>query len=519
MQNNVDFSGKPFHFIGIGGIGMSALAYVLAKRQLPVSGSDLRSTHITKRLQAVGAHLFGHQDATNLEFFQAKTESLYEELPTAIGISPAVGISSGVSKSSLPQSGKKLSSTWPQVICSTAINSVNSEYQAALERGYPIFHRSDLLAALIQDYQSIAVAGTHGKTTTSSLIGYLLLQAGLDPTIVVGGEVDAWGGNARLGKGQYLVAEADESDGSLAKLSPKIGIITNIELDHPDHYETLEQVIKIFQTFADRCQTLIGCIDCETLRSQLKPTISYSLRREAGANYSVDCVTYHADGTTARVWEGDEVLGELNLKLLGKHNLSNALAAVAVGRHLGLEFEAIVEGISTFEGAKRRFELRGKCHDISFVDDYAHHPSEIQVTLAAARLRKDETLSDTSKPQRIIAIFQPHRYSRTLTFLQEFAESFGNADLVVVTDIYSAGESKLGQITGQQVRDAIAAHHQSVYYKPTLASVKEFLSQTLRPGDLALFLGAGDLNKIIPEVMDFCKKAERNQPREVVQKA
>ena len=519
MQNNVDFSGKPFHFIGIGGIGMSALAYVLAKRQLPVSGSDLRSTHITKRLQAVGAHLFGDQDATNLEFFQTKTDSVYEELPTAIGISQTVGISSGVSKSSLPKSVKKLSSSWPQVICSTAINSVNSEYQAALERGYPIFHRSDLLAALIQDYQSIAVAGTHGKTTTSSLIGYLLLQAGLDPTIVVGGEVDAWGGNARLGDGPYLVAEADESDGSLAKLSPKIGIVTNIELDHPDHYETLEQVVKIFQTFADRCQTLIGCIDCETLRSQLKPTISYSLRRDTGANYSVDGVTYHAYGTTARVWEGDEVLGELHLKLLGKHNLSNALAAVAVGRHLGLEFEVIAEAIASFEGAKRRFELRGKCNDICFVDDYAHHPSEIQVTLAAARLRKDETLGCSSTPQRIIAIFQPHRYSRTTTFLQEFAESFGNADLVVVTDIYSAGESKLGQITGQQVRDAIAAHHQSVYYKPTLASVREFLTQTLQPGDLALFLGAGDLNKIIPEVMDFYQKAYRNQPKEAIQKA
>ncbi len=519
MQNNVDFSGKPFHFIGIGGIGMSALAYVLAKRQLPVSGSDLRSTHITQRLQAVGAHLFGDQDATNLEFFQPKTESVYEELPTALGINPSVGISSGVPKSRSSKPVKDISSGLPQVICSTAINSVNSEYQAALERGYPIFHRSDLLAALIQDYQSIAVAGTHGKTTTSSLIGYLLLQAGLDPTIVVGGEVDAWGGNARLGNGPYLVAEADESDGSLAKLSPKIGIITNIELDHPDHYETLEQVIEIFETFAERCQTLIGCIDCETLRSRLKPTITYSLRRDAGADYSVDCVTYHAYGTTARIWEGDEVLGELHLKLLGKHNLSNALAAVAVGRHLGLEFEVIAEGISTFEGAKRRFELRGQCNGISFVDDYAHHPSEIQVTLAAAHLRKDETLDYTSKPQRIIAIFQPHRYSRTLTFLQEFAESFGNADLVLVTDIYSAGESKLGQITGQQVRDAIAAHHQSVYYKPTLASVREFLTQTLRPGDLALFLGAGDLNKIIPEVMDCCKKAYRNQPREVIQKA
>ncbi len=519
MPNTVDFSGKPFHFIGIGGIGMSALAYVLAKRQLPVSGSDLRSTHITQRLQAVGAHLFGNQDATNLEFFQLPKEPVCEGLPAvARTISPALGIACELPKSKQPNSTANLPLGFPQVICSTAINSVNSEYQAALERGYPIFHRSDLLAALIQDYQSIAIAGTHGKTTTSSLIGYMLLQAGLDPTIVVGGEVDAWDGNARLGNGPYLVAEADESDGSLAKLSPRIGVVTNIELDHPDHYQTLEEVIEIFQTFAEHCQTLVGCIDCETVRSRLKPTITYSLQRDTGADYSVTHVTYHAYGTTARVWEGNQVLGELQLKLLGQHNLSNALAAVAVGRHIGLDFEVIAQAIATFEGAKRRFELRGQCNGISFVDDYAHHPSEIQVTLAAARLRKGEHQSLSSQPQRIVAIFQPHRYSRTSTFLSEFAQSFGDADIVVITDIYSAGESSLGQITGQQVRDAIAAHHENVYYQPTLAAVLEFLSQILRPGDLALFLGAGNLNQIIPQVIDFYQKAETDPPKLLSQK-
>ncbi len=519
MLNNVDFSGKPFHFIGIGGIGMSALAYVLAKRQLPVSGSDIRSTHITQRLQAVGAHLFRNQDATNLEFFRSITEPDYEEISTAIAISQMQGISSGLSKSNSPLPPEEVPLGLPQVICSTAINSVNSEYQAALERGYPIFHRSDLLAALIQDYQSIAVAGTHGKTTTSSLLGYVLLQAGLDPTIVVGGEVDAWGGNARLGDGPYLVAEADESDGSLAKLSPKIGVVTNIELDHPDHYETLEEVVEIFQTFAERCQTLVGCIDCETLRSRLQPTITYSLHRETGADYSVDHVTYEADGTTAQVWEGNKVLGELHLKLLGKHNLSNALAAVAVGRHLGLEFDIIAKAIATFEGAKRRFELRGKYKGISFVDDYAHHPSEIRATLTAASLRKGDSVSSSSQYRRVIAIFQPHRYTRTLTFLSEFAESFGDADLVVISDIYSAGEPNLGEITGQMVRDAIAAHHQQVYYKPTLASVSEFLTQILQPGDLALFLGAGNLNQIIPQVMDFYQQADTDSSRKLSQQA
>ena len=397
----------------------------------------------------------------------------------------------------------------PQVICSTAINQVNSEYLAALERGYPIFHRSELLAALIQDYQSIAVAGTHGKTTTSSLIGYLLLKAGLDPTIVVGGEVDAWDGNARLGNGPILVAEADESDGSLAKLSAKIGVITNIELDHPDHYQNLQEVIEIFQTFAKRCQIVIGCLDCETLRSalcgsaslsHLQPNITYSLHRDTGADYSVDQVTYHADGTIAQVWEKEQLLGELHLKLLGTHNLSNALAAVAVGRNLGLDFEVIQAALATFEGAKRRFELRGNYDNIAFIDDYAHHPSELQVTLAAARLR-------VTAPHRLVAIFQPHRYSRTKTFLQEFAKSFNDADLVLITDIYSAGEPNLEGMTGATLQEAIAVHHHQVYYQP-LESVTEFLTKNLQPGDFVIFLGAGNLNQLIPQVMDFYKQKE-----------
>jgi UDP-N-acetylmuramate--alanine ligase len=514
MHNTVDFTGKPFHFIGIGGIGMSALAYVLAKRQLPVSGSDIRSTHITQRLQAVGAHLFRSQDATNLEFFRVPTDSACKERPTAVGLAQVQELSREPVKATSSMTATKLSVNLPQVICSTAINPYNSEYRAALERGYPIFHRSDLLAALMQDYQSVAVAGTHGKTTTSSLMGYVLLQAGFDPTIVVGGEVDAWEGNARLGNSPYLVAEADESDGSLAKLVPQIGIITNIELDHPDHYESLEQVIGIFQTFAQHCQTVVGCIDCETVRSQINPTISYSLRRDVGANYSVDNVAYHAYGTSARVWEGNEVLGELRIKLLGEHNLSNALAVVAVGRHLGIGFEVIAEGIASFEGAKRRFELRGKSNGISFVDDYAHHPSEIQATLAAARLRGSETLGLPSQQQRIVAIFQPHRYSRTLTFLPEFAESFSDADMVVVTDIYSAGEPNSEQVTGQHVQAAIAEHHGQVYYQPTLESVTQFLTKALQPGDLALFLGAGNLNQIIPQLIEFYQTAEEASVRQ-----
>jgi UDP-N-acetylmuramate--alanine ligase len=490
MLDCVDFSGRPFHFIGIGGIGMSALAYVLTKRKLPVFGSDLCLNHITQRLQENGAHIFWSQEAANLEIFQSprRADFITESVRSKDETNPNADL-------------------LPQVICSTAVNSANAEYRAALELGCPIFHRSDVLAALIREAEGIAVAGTHGKTTTSSMIGYLLWQSGLDPTIVVGGEVNAWQGNAKVGRGPHLVAEADESDGSLVKFAPKIGIVTNIELDHPDHYSTLDEVIQIFKTFASQCQTLIGCIDSPEVRRALQPSISYSLDPELQADYTADQVIYSAGGTTARIWERGNVLGQLHLKLLGQHNLSNALAAVAVGRLLGLEFAQIVASLATFEGARRRFEWRGEANQILFVDDYAHHPSEIRVTLAAARLRVQDSATGC---QRVVAVFQPHRYSRTVTFLAEFAESFQDADLVIATDIYSAGETNLGQVTGQQLADAIA-DHRPVVYQPTLPALSAYLRESLLPGDLVLFLGAGNLNRIIPELVAFYQQVEESR--------
>lgn len=478
MNSYIDFSGRPFHFIGIGGIGMSALAYILTKRQLPVSGSDLRPNQITRKLESLGAHIFNQQEASNLEFFRP-------------------GAFPGHTSHILSNASDQLSTqqkSLPQVICSTAINNNNLEYRAALELGCPILHRSDVLAALIADYHSIAVAGTHGKTTTSSMVGYMLLEAGLDPTIVVGGEVNAWEGNARLGESKYLVAEADESDGSLVKHTPAIGIITNIELDHPDHYATLEQVVETFQTFARGCQVVVGSIDCDIVRDRLKPGISYSLDPDQGADYTVTNIDYRADGTTALVWEKGKSLGVLSLQLLGHHNLSNALAAVAVGRVLNLEFGQIAKGLATFEGARRRFEFKGEVDGITFIDDYAHHPSEIRATLAAARLQ--------AKPgQRVVGIFQPHRYSRVRTFLDEFANCFTHADLVVLTDIYSAGEPSCEQVTGEKLAAEIAKQHPQVIYQPSLALIPRILLSTLRPGDLAVFLGAGNLNQTIPEII------------------
>lgn len=469
MVNVVDFAGRPFHFIGVGGIGMSALAYILAQKGFQVSGSDVRPNHITHKLESIGVNFFGKQEPSNLEFF--KVDSFKAE-----------------SKD-----------TTPQVVCSTAINASNLEYKAALEKGCPIFHRSDILAALISQYKSIAVAGTHGKTTTSSMIGYMLLQAGVDPTIIVGGEVKAWEGNARLGLSPYLVAEADESDGSLVKHSPEIGIITNIELDHPDHYDTLDEVVNIFKTFTDQCKTVVACIDCENVSERFQPDISYSLSPDSGADYYATNIDYRADGTTALVWEKGIALGVLNLAVLGHHNLSNALAAVAIGRMLGLEFGEIARGLATFEGARRRFEFRGEVDGITFIDDYAHHPSELSATLAAARLQ--------ARPgQRVVAIFQPHRYSRTQAFLDEFAKSFNHADLVVLTDIYSAGEPNTGLISGEKLAVEVGLHHSNVEFHSSLADIRLFLEQNLRPGDLALFLGAGNLNQTIPQIIESLRQ-------------
>jgi UDP-N-acetylmuramate--alanine ligase len=496
----VDLSGRPFHFIGIGGIGMSALAYILAKRQLPVSGSDIRSSHITDRLESLGAQIFNRQEAENLGLLtqplkKALVEVVASEMERENGSYDRHGEGNNGAKNG-NGSEKANGAALPQIICSTAINADNLEYQAALDQGYPIFHRSDLLAALIEDYYSIAVAGTHGKTTTSSMIGYLLFHTGLDPTIIIGGEVKAWEGNARLGESEFLVAEADESDGSLAKHRPKIGVITNIELDHPDHYQSLEQLIKTFQVFAHQSEILIGCIDCPVVEKEIKPSITYSLHSHKQADYTVKNISHNYNGTQAEVWEKGEFLGELKLLLSGDHNLSNALASVAVGRKLGLDFEAIAKAIASFEGAKRRFEKKGSYNGITLIDDYAHHPSEILCTLKAARFRLENY-----QASRLVAIFQPHRYSRTAAFLAEFATCFQDADLVVLTDIYSAGEANLEQITGQMVADAIKQHHPQVYYHPSLSTLKEYLLDLLQPGDLTLFLGAGNLNQVIPKLL------------------
>ena len=465
-MTEINLSGKPFHFIGIGGIGMSALAHIVAKRDLPVTGSDIRSNHITERLASYGARIFTSQTAENIAQITPETDQGNDR--------------------------------YPQVICSTAINESNAEYKEAKERGYQIYHRSDLLAALIKDYQSVAVAGTHGKTTTSSLISYLLFHAGLDPTVIIGGEVNAWQGNARLGQTPYLVAEADESDGSLVKHHPHFGIITNIELDHPDHYESLDQLVDIFQQFADQSKIIVACIDCPITAKTIEADLTYSLNPESGADYIATNVVHGAYGSEADVWENGVKLGRMVLQLSGDHNISNALSAVAIGRKLNLSFETIAEGLASFEGAKRRFEFKGTYQGATLIDDYAHHPSEITCTLQAGKSRLPQYNAN-----RLVAIFQPHRYSRTATFLEEFAQCFAQADVVIVTDIYSAGEANNTEIDSETVVETIKKYHDRVYYQPDLAKLPEFLANFLTSEDLTLFLGAGNLNQTIPQLLSF----------------
>ncbi len=436
------------HFVGIGGIGMSGLALVLRAQGQKVSGSDLSVNKQTQRLEAAGVSIFYGHCADNLN---------------------------GVTR----------------LVYSSAIQPDNPELLAAKAQGLHICHRSEVLAKLAYGYRMVGVAGTHGKTTTSSLIAVMLHNTGLDPTVLVGGEVDELGGNARLGLGPHLVAEVDESDGSLVRFAPEVAIVTNIESDHLDHYANLDQIIAVFQQFSRQARLVIGSLDCPTVRDYLTLDLGYSIEGHPDADYSADEIRFDSQGTTARISERGVILGELRLALLGRHNLSNALAAVAVGRYLGLSFTQIAGSLVDFKGAHRRFQRKGERDGILFVDDYAHHPSEVRATLAAARLQG----------RRVVAIFQPHRYSRTQSLFSEFAIAFGDADAVVVTEIYSAGEANDGTIGGLQVAQAIARYHQDVHFEPSLESLGQYLATSLRSGDLALFLGAGNLNRIIPDLL------------------
>jgi UDP-N-acetylmuramate--alanine ligase len=444
---------RRLHFVGAGGVGMSGLAEILLlSTPLEISGCDKERSENTERLTALGAKIaYGH-DAAHVE--QADL-----------------------------------------VVVSSAIAEGSPEVAAARRRGIPVIRRAEMLAEIMRLKQGIAVAGTHGKTTTTSLTGMVLTEAGFDPTIVVGGRVRILGTNARLGKGDFLVAEADEYDRSFLELTPVVAVVTNIEADHLDTYRDLADILEAFSIFANRVPfygAVVACLDDPGVREILprvkRRVVTYGESPEASLRAGE--IRLEASGTTFEVWEGNTwSLGSVRLPLPGRHNVLNALAAIAVGRELSIPFPTIARALKDFTGVIRRFETKGERGGVLVLDDYAHHPTEIAATLAAAR--------QVHPGRRLVALFQPHLYSRT----RDFAEAFGRAllacDLAIVTDVYPSREKPIAGVTGDLVAEAARrVGHANVLYVPDKTMVVGELERVLKSGDLLLTMGAGDVVRL-----------------------
>ena len=452
---------QPLHFIGVGGIGMSALAGILAERGFTVTGSDPRESAVVEQLRRAGVRIFREQNAATV-----------------------AAIRSGISQP-------------PLVVVSSAVPASNPELAEARRCGLRVLHRSDVLAALINDQPSIAVAGSHGKTTTSTLVATLLAATSHDPTAVIGGIVPAFGSNGRHGRGRLLVAEADESDGSLVKFRPGLGVITNVELDHTDHYANLEALVATLQRFARGSERLLANRDCPVLRQHFQASHWWSIENPDGVDFALIPQEERGDGTLAHFYEQGQLAGPVALPLPGRHNLSNAAAALAACRLEGVSFVELQQAVAQLKSPGRRFDFRGEWHGRLVVDDYAHHPSEVAATLAMAQLMVRTGHSPLpAPPQRLLAVFQPHRYSRTSEFLEGFAEALSGADAVLLAPLYGAGEAPIPGIDSQALAGAIRrrAPQLSVLACDSLEALAEQLAQVSRPGDLVLAMGAGDVN-------------------------
>ena len=447
---------KSFYFIGIGGIGMSGLAEILLSLGHRVSGSDRQLSEITDYLQQHGAQIFEGHHAQNVQ----KVDFL---------------------------------------IYSSAIPKDNPEMVRARELGIPTMRRAELLGQIFNRRFGIAVAGTHGKTTTTAMIGQVLLTAALDPTIIVGGRLHNLMTNARLGQSDYLVAEADEYDRSFLTLFPRIAVLTSLEADHLDIYRDLDDLKQTFVRFTDQV-TFDGVIICcneaphlKSIRQEFKnTTLTYGLDDQA--DLWAEDIEFGENHSRFAVRNAAGKLGEVTLNVPGEHNVLNALATVAVGLELEIDFETIAKGLAEFKGVERRFDIHGIFGDIMVVDDYAHHPTEIRATLQAAK---------KGWQRRVVAVFQPHLYSRTRDFYKEFAEALQIADLAVVTDIYPAREEPIPGVTGQLISDAMGKKGQFIESEKALF---EFLQKELRSGDMVLFLGAGSINRLAAKFTDLLKK-------------
>jgi UDP-N-acetylmuramate--alanine ligase len=451
---------KHIHMIGIGGTGMNGIAEVLINLGYKVSGSDAGSNEATARLSRLGARIaLGHQ-----------AESVH---------------------------GADV------VVTSTAIREDNVEVREARRLQIPVIPRAEMLAELMRMKMGIAVAGSHGKTTTTSMIATVLDKAGFDPTIVVGGRLNTLGANARLGDGDFFVAEADESDRSFLMLSPFIAVLTNIDAEHLDQYKGVEDIKRDFLSFANKvpfyCPVIL-CLDDPNLQSII-PQLE---RRMITYGFSAQSDVYARDlsfsGFTSRstLHHKGKMLGTLDLNVPGKHMISNAMAAVAVGLDLDIPGQQILEALAGYAGTGRRFELKGEPRGIMVVEDYGHHPTEIKATLDGAKRGWE---------RRLVAVFQPHRYTRTLHLLDDFARAFNQADVLMLTEIYPAGETPIPGVTGKGLYEEIVRFgHKDVHFEPDPARIPARLESLLRPGDIVIVLGAGNINRIVPELLERLEK-------------
>jgi UDP-N-acetylmuramate--alanine ligase len=449
------------HFVGIGGIGMSGIAEVLLNLGYKISGSDLRSSTVTQRLATLGALTFeGH-----------RTENI-----------PGADV----------------------VVTSSAIASDNPEVVEARRLHIPVIQRAEMLAELMRLKYGIAIAGMHGKTTTTSMVAAVLAAGGLDPTVVVGGRVDALGSNARLGKSQYLVAEADESDRSFLKLSPILSVVTNIDREHMDCYRNMRDVKQAFLDFMDRVPfygMVVLCNDDPVLRRLLRVVrrraVTYGTSK--GSHFRIKNSTTSFDPTGNRPTSSFEInyagkpLGEFRLHVPGLHNILNATAAIAVGVGLDIKVADIQSALENFRGVDRRFQLRGKAAGVSVIDDYGHHPTEIRATLAAAR---------QCGFRKIHVIFQPHRYTRTRDLMGDFAKAFSDADSLTVLDIYPASEQPIEGITGEALAQKIREQGTVVNYVGSFSEAVNAVASAVKSGDMILTLGAGSVSQLGPTLLE-----------------
>ena len=440
---------KKLHFVGIGGIGMSGIAEILLDQKFRVTGSDRAASDNTERMEHLGARVYIGHAAGNVD--------------------PDVDV----------------------LVYSSAVPPDNPELIEAVRRNIPVIRRAEMLAEVMRLKYGIGVAGTHGKTTTTSMISLVLLEGGVDPTVIVGGRLHGLAGsNARLGKGEFIVVEADEFDRSFLSITPTIAVLTTLETDHLDCYRDLEDIKGAFIQFAGKVPFygfVVLCLDEPALQEIMprikKKIITYGLNGQADVQ-AVDLV--HRQNTTRFlvVQEGKD-LGEITLQIPGKHNVQNALAAVAVGLQLNIPFARVKAGVEKFTGVFRRWEVKAEVGDITVIDDYAHHPTEIKATLAGAK---------AGWRRRVVCVFQPHLYSRTRDFYEEFGRSFFNADVLVVTDVYPAREEPIQGINGELIANAAKQFgHKQVHYLPDKKSVPAFLLEIVRPGDMIITVGAGDI--------------------------